>query len=89
MDEEQNPFHQGDEVIFCPDRRTIGWYQHSFERWGIHPGYMGTVTKVLADQVEVDEKRESTMHWSQFRRAAEVPVDEREAMIADYKRKIK
>jgi hypothetical protein len=89
MTETSNSFREGDEVIFAPDQRTIGWYQHSFDRWQIFPGYYGKVTKVEGDQVTIDDKSEATMHWSQFRRASEVASSDREQMVPDYKRRVK
>lgn len=89
MSEQKNPFNVGDLAVFTPDERTVGWYQHSFERWAIYPGYEGTVTRIDADQVELDGKSDSAMHWSQFRPAADVSQSERDQMAADYRSHVK
>jgi len=89
MTDQVNPFRVGDQVVFTPDQRTVGWYQHSFERWGIYPGYVGRVTQVVNDKIELDGNPESTMYWSQFQLASEVSTAEREAMVSEYKRRIK
>lgn len=89
MSNQDNPFKVGDRVVFTPEERTIGWYQHSFERWAIYPGYEGDVTRIDTDQVELDTKTESAMHWSQFRFLADVSESEREQMVADYRGRVK
>jgi hypothetical protein len=84
-----NPFKLGDPVVFVPDKRTVGWYQHAFDRWGIHPGYEGRVTRVESDQVEIDHKKESSMHWSQFRPSNDVSMDVRMRIEAEYRNREK
>ena len=84
-----NPFHVGDRVVFTPDQRTVGWYQHSFERRAIYPGYEGTVTRTDGDQVELDGKSDAAMHWSQFRAAADISQSERDGLTTEYRRHLK
>lgn len=76
----KNPFHVGDKVVFAPNERTLGWHQHSLERWGLLPGQEGTVSQVSGDHVEIDDNAESGMHWSQFKPADAVTTEEREQM---------
>jgi hypothetical protein len=89
MRDEHNPFSVGDSAVFTPDRRTVGWYQHAFERWAVYPGYMGTVTRVESDEVELDGKSECAMHWSQFRSSAEISQSERQQLVDEYRRRLK
>jgi len=84
---EENPFREGVEVVFVPDRRTIGWLQHSFERWGLIPGSVHFVSAVRGDTVEVDGNPDATMHWSVFKAAASVGDEERAALRADFERR--
>jgi hypothetical protein len=89
VSDDKTPFAEGERVVFVPDDHAIGWYQHAFERWGIFPGYVGAVTRVEGDQVELDGKGDCAMHWSQFKREKDVSTQAREAMLDEYQRRIK
>jgi len=52
-----NPFHVGDEVVFAPDDRTIGWIWPSLDSLRIHPGDYGIVTEVLDDLIFIEDGR--------------------------------
>jgi len=68
MNERKNPFQIGAQVVFLPDARTIGWHQHSFDRWRLYPGDTGTISEIVDGQyVIVDQKKDAALHWSQFR----------------------
>lgn len=84
-----NPFREGVEVVFVPDGRTIGWLQHSLERWGLIPGSVHSVSAVRGDKIEVDGNPDATMHWSVFKAAASVSDEERSALQADFERRKK
>jgi hypothetical protein len=77
-------FGVGDAVVFVPDRRTIGWHQHSFERWGIYPGYRGVVTSVEGPALVVDNKDGFAIDASQFRTTSEVSLEEAERLRANW-----
>lgn len=85
----ENPYSEGTAVVFMPDKRTTGWHQHSFERWGLIPGQEYKVSAVRGDKVEVNGNPEATMHWSQFKPAATVSEEEREHAAAEFRRKQK
>ena len=69
MSDRGNPFKIGDRVVFAPDKRTIGWTWSSFDRLRIHPGDEGTVTKIVADMIFIDDER-GGFAWECFRPAA-------------------
>lgn len=75
-----NTFALGDEVVFVPDARTVGWHQHSFQRWGIYPGFRGIVTAIEGDAIVVDGKSEPAISAGQFRLGSEVSVEESERL---------
>lgn len=85
----QNPFKIGDRVVFAPDERTTGWYQHSFERWGMLPGDEGIVTRILGDKVEINNNPNTMLHWTQYRMANHVSANDRNAMRLEYMRRRK
>jgi hypothetical protein len=41
-----NPFKIGDKVIFKPTDRAYGWYWPYFDRFRLHPGDEGIVTRI-------------------------------------------
>jgi len=63
-----NPFKIGDRVIFDPDKRTIGWTYSSFDMLRIHPGDIGTVTKIVDDMILIDDNR-GGFAWQCFKKA--------------------
>lgn len=84
---EENPYDIGDQVMFVPNKHTIGWLQHSFERRGLYPGLKGAVTAIDDDIVVINGNPETGMHWSQFKRSTEVPEDERLRMVSEWRKK--
>ena len=77
-------FSLGDEVVFVPDTRTIGWHQHSFERWGVYPGFRGIITSIEGSAIVVDGKSEWAMDASQFKASKEVSAEEVEKLKRDW-----
>lgn len=65
-----NPFHVGDEVVFAPDERTTGWIYPSFDSMRIHPGDIGTVSKIVRDAIYIDDNR-GGISWQCFKKADE------------------
>jgi hypothetical protein len=55
-----------DKVIFDPDARTIGWIWSGFDRLRIHPGDVGTVTKIVDGIVFLNDER-GGFAWHCFR----------------------
>jgi hypothetical protein len=85
MTEPKNPFRVGMSAVFLPDERTVGWHQHSFDRWELFPGDAGTITDVVdGAYVVLDGRQDAAMHWSQFRAADSVPQAERDAARLKY-----
>lgn len=81
-----NRFAVGDRVVFVPDKRTIGWHQHSFLRWGLYPGYRGVVTAVEGDAVVVDGKSDFALSHLCFKRSEEVSEQESAALRETWER---
>lgn len=62
------PFKIGDRVKFTPNQRAIGWYQHSFERMKIHPGYEGTITAIKEETFIYLDKKIGGFPWTNFKK---------------------
>ena len=63
-----NPFKIGDEVVFAPDERTVGWSWATFERLRLKPDDVGTITRIeREDYVFLDDAR-GGFHWENFKR---------------------
>lgn len=73
-------FSLGDEVVFVPDARTIGWHQHSFRRLGIYPGFRGIITSIEGNAIVVDGKAEFAINGDQFMPGRDVSVEECEKL---------
>jgi hypothetical protein len=69
MNDRGNPFKIGDRVVFDPDARTIGWTYSSFDRLRIHPGDVGTVTKIVDDMILIDDDR-GGFAWECFKKVS-------------------
>jgi len=64
-----NPFKIGDEVVFAPDERTVGWRWVTFERVRLKPGDVGIISRIeREDYVFLDDGR-GGFHWECFKRA--------------------
>jgi hypothetical protein len=68
MNSAGNPFKIGDQVVFDPDERTIGWTWSSFDRLRIHPGSVGTVTKIVDGAIYTEDSC-GGFAWQCFRAA--------------------
>jgi hypothetical protein len=64
----ENPFKVGDKVVFSPSEHDIGWTWSSFDRLRIHPGDVGTVTKIVNDIIYIEDER-GGFHWECYKKA--------------------
>ena len=63
----KNPFQVGDIVQFDPSQRAIGWAWSHFDNARIHPGDIGTVTRIDDGKyIYVDDGR-GGYHWETFK----------------------
>ena len=66
--QEPCPFCLGERVKFSPDQHADGWSWSSFDRCKLHPGDVGTITRIDKDQyVFLDDER-GGFHWRCFQR---------------------
>ena len=71
MDNRGNPFKIGDRVVFSSDERSVGWIWSRFDRLRIHPGDIGTVTKIDDDVICIDDGR-GGLAWELFKPVEDV-----------------
>lgn len=64
----QCPFSVGERVTFIPDDHARGWSWATFERVRLHPGDVGTISRIDAGQyIFLDDER-GGFHWQCFKR---------------------
>jgi hypothetical protein len=63
-----NPFKVGDEVIFDPDQRAMGWSWSSFDRVRLKPGDSGIVTRIDDGMYLYLDDGRGGFHWQTFKR---------------------
>lgn len=64
-----NPFKIGDEVVFAPDERTVGWAWATFERINLKPGGVGIISRIEREDYVFLEDGRGGFHWECFKRA--------------------
>ncbi len=66
--QEKCPFKIGDKVKFNPSDHCKGWHQESFKRLGIHPGYIGKVTRIEKEMFIYLDDNKGGLHWIEFKK---------------------
>ena len=61
------PFHLGDTVTFDPDAQAYGWAWASFDRVRLHPGDVGTVSRIENGRYLYLDDERGGFHWECFK----------------------
>ena len=71
MQEQQEPcpFKVGERVRFAPNAHADGWVWPSYDRLRLHPGDIGTITRIDKEQYLYLDDERGGLHWQCFERA--------------------
>jgi hypothetical protein len=66
--QQECPFRVGDRVRFSPNAHASGWSWPRFDTVRLHPGDIGTVTRIEGDTYLYLDNGRGGFHWECFER---------------------